>query len=103
MFPIPGVRVQSLVGELRSHMPLGMAKLKKKKKIHCKMHAGGMAQLCIDLTLILGVNRCHVGVRWRVLIGVPLQKQLQEGLLLSTAAIWGRLILRHEHCPVCLQ
>ena len=67
------------------------------------MHAGGMAQLCIDLTLILGVNRCHVGVRWRVLIGVPLQKQLQEGLLLSTAAIWGRLILRHEHCPVCLQ
>ena len=61
-----------------------------------------MAQLCIDLTLILGVNRCHVGVRWRVLIGVPLQKQLRKGLLLSTA-IWGRLILRHEHCPVCLQ
>lgn len=62
-----------------------------------------MAQLCIDLTLILGVNRCHVGVRWRVLIGVPLQKQLREGLSLSTAAVWGRLILRHEHCPVCLQ
>ena len=30
-----------------------------------------MAQLCVDLTLILGVNRYPVGVRWRVLIRVP--------------------------------
>lgn len=45
-----------------------------------------MAQLCVDLTLILGVNRYHVGVRWRVLIRVPLLKQLWEGLYLSAAA-----------------
>ena len=29
--PMQGVRVQSMVGELRSHMPLGVA-LKKRKK-----------------------------------------------------------------------
>ena len=32
--PVHGTWVQSLVGELRSHIPLSMAKKKKKKKIN---------------------------------------------------------------------
>ena len=35
--PLQGTRVQSLVGELRSHMPHGMAK-KTKQNIHLSMH-----------------------------------------------------------------
>ena len=33
MFPVEGAWVQSLVGELRSHITYGMAKKKKKEKI----------------------------------------------------------------------
>ena len=39
LHPLEGARVQSLVGELRSHMPWGVAKKRKKKSV-CPKNSG---------------------------------------------------------------
>ena len=41
MLPLPGARVRSLVGELRSRRPCGTVWLKKKKKKKITLTAGG--------------------------------------------------------------
>ena len=75
MLPMQEIQVRSLVGELRSHMPCGMAKKKKIRKTF--LYVKALQQLVsscfnipfgrkinLELTLLL----CHVQQKFNVII-----------------------------------